>query len=92
MTNNQHFELLGKTGKDRVTGYQGTIISISFDLFGCVQVIIRPPVDKDGKLQEAHWFDVNRVEVVDETRCMPIPDFSKPPAEHPHGPAEKPPR
>ena len=85
-----HVSLLGKTAKDRITGFQGVIITVSFDLFGCVQAIVRPPADKDGKLIDAHYFDVNRLEIVDEKRVMPVPEFAGKPAEYKHGPAERP--
>lgn len=68
-------------------------------MFGCIQVVIKPPVDKDGKITEGGWFDVNRVEIVNDERVMPVPafdtkapKFGKTPASHTHGPAEKPAR
>lgn len=85
-----YFDMLGRTARDRVTGLEGTVISISFDLFGCVQAIVRTPVDKDGKLTEAYWLDVNRLEIIGKKRCMEIPEFGATPREHKHGPAEKP--
>ncbi len=85
-----HVALLGKTAKDRVTGFQGVVITVAFDLFGCVQAVLRPAADKDGKLNDAHYFDVNRLEIVDEKRVMPVPAFAAQPAEHKHGPAERP--
>lgn len=98
MSKNAHLDLLGKTAKDRVTGLTGTVTSISFDLFGCVQAVISPPVDKDGKCVDGRWLDVNRLEILDEKRAMPVPEFDKKPkfgatpATHAHGPAEKPAR
>jgi hypothetical protein len=92
-----HLDLLGKTVRDRVTGYQGAVISISFDLFGCVQAIVKPPMNKDGKVEDGQWLDVNRLEVVDEKRKMPVPSFAPKkatfgatPDQHTQGPAEKP--
>jgi hypothetical protein len=90
-----HIDLLGKTAKDRVTGFQGVVSSVSFDLYGCLQAAISPPLDKDGKYVDGRWFDVNRLEIVDENRAMPVPAFGKvefgaTPATHTHGPAEKP--
>lgn len=94
-----HIDLLGKTARDRITDFRGVVSSISFDLYGCVQVALSPPVDKEGKLVDGRWFDVHRLEVVDENRKMPLPAFStelakfgNTPAEHQHGPAEKPAR
>ena len=89
-TTQAHVDLLGKTAKDRVTGFQGVVITVAFDLFGCVQAVIRPPADKDGKLNDAHYFDVNRLEIVDQKRVMPVPVFGATPATHSHGPSERP--
>lgn len=89
---NAHIELLGKTVKDRVSGMTGTVTSVSFDLFGCIQAAVSPPVDKDGKLPDGRWMDVNRLEVLNEKRCMPVPEFSKSPEVHAYGPADKPAR
>jgi len=92
-----HIDLLGKTARDRVTGFEGVVSSVSFDLYGCIQAAVTPSVDKDGKTRDGHWFDVNRLEITDETRRMPVPAFAKTPpqfgrtpATHTHGPAEKP--
>ena len=87
---NAHIDLLGKTAKDLITGFTGVVSSVSFDLYGCIQVALTPPVDKDGKLADGRWLDVNRLEILDEKRCMPVPKFSATPAKHDHGPAEKP--
>lgn len=90
MNVNSHIELLGKTAKDRVTGFRGVVTSVSFDLYGCIQAAVHPPVDDKGALPEGRWFDVNRLDVDDKARAMPVPQFAPLPAEHNHGPAEKP--
>jgi hypothetical protein len=97
MSAKNHIDLLGRTAKDRVTGFTGVVVTISFDLFGCVQAILSPPVNKDGKKEDGHWFDVNRLELQGKSRKMPVPEFGDAPAEfgatpqtHSHGPAEKP--
>ncbi len=86
-----YLELLGMTGRDKVTGFSGVVVTVSFDLFGCVQVVLSPPVDKDGKRVEGCWFDVNRIELdASKERAMKVPMFGAVPREHDHGPAEKP--
>lgn len=84
-----HIALLGKTAKDKITGFVGVVASVSFDLYGCVQAVLTPPVDKDGKTRDGHWFDVHRLEVTDQARTMPLPKYA-PPAAFEYGPAEKP--
>ena len=87
----EHVGLLGKTAKDKVTGFSGVVSSVSFDLYGCVQVVLSPPIDKEGKLVEGRWFDINRIDIVNEQRVMPLPTFPRT-AQAVHGPAEKPAR
>lgn len=86
-----HVTLLGKTVKDKITGFEGIVSSVSFDLYGCIQAVVSPPLDKDGKLADGRWFDVNRLDVTKETRAMPIPEYSAP-VSHRQGPSEKPSR
>lgn len=94
---NKHLELLGKMVKDRVTGFAGIAESIGFDLYGCVQVVIKPQMGKDGDLKDGRWFDVSRVEVVDHKPVMELPKWhpshNAPPQvqrKAVHGPADKP--
>ena len=86
----EHIEILGLEVKDKVTGFKGVATSISFDLYGCIQVVVNPGMDKDGKLGDQHWFDKNRL-VLDGYRIMPVPDYVTGRfAEGDSGPAEKP--
>ncbi len=87
---NKHLDMLGKKVRDRVTGFSGVVGSVSFDLYGCIQAAITPPVDDKGELKDGRWFDIQRPEVVSEERAMPLPTWAVTPAAHTHGPAEKP--
>jgi len=71
----KHLALLGKRVADKVTGYTGVIESVSFDLYGCVKVVINPGLDKDHKLGESRWFDVSRVDVLPDPAVMDPPDW-----------------
>jgi len=70
----QHLTILGKKAKDKITGVEGIITSISFDLYGCVQASIDRGVDKDGKSYDFHWYDIARLEVKGKP-VMKVPDF-----------------
>ncbi len=87
-------DLLGYRAKDKVTGLEGVVSSVCFDLYGCVQAALTPPA-KEGTVPSGHWFDVQRLEV-STVRVMTPPDFNARaaiPAEYDSGPAEKaPPR
>lgn len=72
---NEYMKLLGLKAEDVVSGFKGVITSISFDLYGCVQAVISPGLDKDGKLQDGHWFDTKRLIITDATRVMEVPTF-----------------
>jgi hypothetical protein len=67
------------------------VASISFDLYGCVQAIVNPGLDKDGKPKDSQWFDVSRLTVLTKKPVMERPDFEYgPQAEGKQGAAEKP--
>ena len=72
----KHFDLLGKPARDLVTGHEGVVTTISFDLYGCVQVVITP-LAREGKVLCGDWFDVTRIEILDDEPVMALPDFEK---------------
>ena len=92
MGTKKHLDMLGMKVVDRVTGMRGVVSSISFDLYGCIQAIVVPPVDDDGKLPGGKWFDVARLKVTGKKRVMDVPDFEGviPVSEGRKGPADKP--
>ncbi len=71
----QHFDLLVRKGKDTVTGFVGVVTSISFDLYGCIQAVLTPPMCKKEGMKDGHWFDVTRIEITDKKPVMNLPDF-----------------
>jgi hypothetical protein len=75
----KHFELFGFKVKDLITGREGVVTSISFDLYGCVQAIVQPGVNTDGNLGESHWFDIKRLVAISDNPVMPLPCFDSPP-------------
>jgi hypothetical protein len=91
MNISNHLNLLGLSVKDRVTGFTGIVTSISFDLYGCIQAIVHPGIDKEAKLGDQVWFDVARLEVISLFPVMKRPDFEFGQAANGEkGPAEKP--
>ena len=80
--------MLGRRATDKVTGFTGVITSMSFDLYGCVQAIIQPAVEKESaKIESSRYFDVARLEVSSDEPVMAVPAFAK----ADKGPAGKPP-
>lgn len=87
-------DYLGQRGRDKVTNFTGTVTSVCFDLYGCVQVVLTPDVDKkNAKATDGGWYDINRVELLSEDRRMPVPQaFSEAdaaPGTYEKGPAAK---
>jgi hypothetical protein len=72
---NEHMNLLGHRVEDRVTGFKGIVSSVCFDLYGCIQATVNPGIGKDGKPQDSHWFDVNRLKITSKTPVMERPVF-----------------
>jgi len=71
----KHLALLGFTVRDVVTGVSGVVTSISFELYGCVQAVVNPGVDADGKARESFWYDVKRLRATSSDPVMSVPTF-----------------
>jgi hypothetical protein len=70
-------KLLGKKVRDKVTGFEGIVSSVGFDLYGCVQAVVTPVMAEKGKLEPGQWFDTKRLFVLDDSPVMTVPTFEK---------------
>jgi len=87
----KHLDKLGYKAQDKVTGFVGIITSVSFDLYGCVQALIHPGIDKEDKLMTQTWFDIGRLDILSSLPRMDKPDYLWGPiAQGEKGPATKP--
>jgi hypothetical protein len=76
MTVLTHLSLLGHRVRDRVTGIEGVVTHVGFDLYGCIQCIVHPGIDQEKKtLLDTIWFDVARLENLSSEPVMSPPDF-----------------
>lgn len=90
---NKHLDMLGMRVMDRVTGMEGVVTSVGFDLYGCIQAIVHPGLDKEGKAKDSLWFDVGRLEQTNDVPVMPRPAYEWTPqvvSEGRKGPADRP--
>jgi len=55
---------LGDKVRCKVTDFEGIAWSRIEYLNGCIQIGVKPKVDKDGKLQDAVYIDIEQIEVV----------------------------
>jgi len=63
---------LGVWAKDKVTGFEGTVIGHVRYLTGCDQYLLAPKVDAEGKHVDSRWYDVNRIEICMEHERLNI--------------------
>ena len=82
-----HMKWLGLRVTDKVTGFVGVVESISFDLYGCVQAVVKGAINDKNEVADGRWFDVTRLQIVSVTPVMAVPTFEK---FHAPGPASKP--
>lgn len=77
----QYVDMLGYRFRDRITYFEGVAESISFDLFGCVQIALKPQItkDKDGAptMHDGRWFDASRLVQSSHERVMEVPTFAR---------------
>lgn len=73
-----HIDLLGFKAQDKVTGLEGVIDAVCFDLYGCIQVSLKPKgLDKDNRPFSGYWLDVTRLDIEKTDRVMGVPNFKK---------------
>ena len=73
---NEHINKLGSKAEDLVTGFAGVITLVSFDLYGCVQMVLTPKVDKSGKTIDGRWFDVTRLKMKSKNALLSVPKYN----------------
>ena len=72
----EHLNLLGHKVKDKVSDFEGVVISISFDLYGCIQADVRPTtLNKDNGFIMGSWLDVSRLKVLTKKPLMDVPNY-----------------
>ena len=57
---------LGDRVKDTLSGFTGVCIARSEHMTGCNQLYVLPSSIEDNVLKEGHWFDVERMEKLEE--------------------------
>lgn len=55
---------LGDRVTDTITGFEGAVTGIADYITGCRQCCVQPSA-KDGKFEEARWFDDDRLDVLE---------------------------
>lgn len=72
----KHLDLLGHEVRDKVSDFKGVVVSMSFDLYGCIQADVKPKeLKENGTPNPGYWLDVSRLEVVSKKPLMEQPNF-----------------
>ncbi len=59
---------LGDKVKDKITGYQGTVIAKTEWMNGCHRVIVQAEgLKEDGNAKDSHHCDVQQIELLEES-------------------------
>jgi len=61
---------LGSKVRDIITGFTGIATGRAEYISGCSQLLVAPPLAKDGAARESEWFDEQRLTV--DPRAKPI--------------------
>ena len=65
---------LGLEAKDKVTGFEGVVVSRHQHIIGCDQYQIQPYANKNRKFPDSCFFDEDRLKVLDNEIRGPQPD------------------
>ena len=61
---------LGQTVRDKISGFTGVATGRAEFLYGCERILVQPKLDKDGKPQEADWFDEPQLDTVPDIAAI----------------------
>jgi hypothetical protein len=64
---------LGQKVQDSITGFAGLVTGRCEYITGCNQVLIQPPIKKEGDFQEPRWMDEDRLKILDSNKLtLPV--------------------
>lgn len=69
--------ILGCTATDRITGFTGVVTGFCSYISGCSQALLAPKA-VDNKMQDANWFDVQRLDRVDRVAVIQLDNGDTP--------------
>ncbi len=64
---------LGNRVRNRVDGFAGVVTGICYYINGCLQYLVKPSLDKDGKHVEGLWLDEQTLELFGESIDFNVP-------------------
>lgn len=64
--------MIGRTAKDKVTGFSGIVTGVVHYLTGCHQALVVPKVKEAHEMPTGQWIDVQRLECNREEPALEI--------------------
>ncbi len=63
----------GDEVKEQVTGFIGKVVAKIEYMWGCQQLGVQGKIDKEMRVPEIHWFDVDRLIIVKSAKVKKEP-------------------
>lgn len=54
--------MIGRTAKDKVTGFAGIVTGVVYYITGCHQALVVPKVKEIHEMPNGQWIDVQRLD------------------------------
>jgi heat shock protein HspQ len=67
---------LGNTVRDEITGFEGYVVVINYQLWNCPQVLVQATESDDGEKGDSEWFDAPRLYQISEGVNADFQDLS----------------
>ena len=74
---------LGDIVRDSISGFQGKVTGIAHYIYGCNTALVEPHELKDGEPVKGIWFDIPRLELLEDKKTKK--------SKHSGGPQNNPP-
>jgi hypothetical protein len=74
---------LGDKVKDRVSGFQGVVVSKTNYLNGCCRVGVKPQALEKGSTIDEEWFDIGQIDLISPKAVSVVPKKTGGPATNP---------
>lgn len=71
-------ERLGHTYRDKITGFEGVAVGHVSYLTGCNQTLLSPATTDNGKINDSHWFDDQRLAQVQHVKQVVLDNGATP--------------
>ena len=65
--------IMGGKYRDVITNFEGVATAFGTYITGCDQILLVPQVREDGKRPDGEWFDIARLEFIEDANVVELP-------------------